>query len=94
MMTLIIDPAGQARCLYAEVIDLRSLGELHIARASRIEPDGQGNWWADLSPAAGPVLGPFGLRSEALAAELDWLNDQLASLVAVPRPIPHTITPS
>ena len=49
MMTLIIAPAGLVRCLYAEAIDLRSLGELHIARASRIEPDGLGNWWADLS---------------------------------------------
>ena len=94
MMTLIIDPAGQARCLYAEVIDLRSLGELHIARASRIEPDGQGNWWADLSPVAGPILGPFGLRSEALAAERDWLDSNLASLAAAPRPLLHVIKPS
>ena len=84
MMTLIIDPAGLARCLYTEVINLRSLGALRIARASRIEPDDQGNWWADLSPAAGPVLGPFGLRSEALAAERDWLDDNLASLAAIP----------
>ena len=44
MMALIIDPAGLARCLYAEVIDLRSLGELRIARASRIEPDDHGRW--------------------------------------------------
>ena len=94
MMTLIIDPAGQARCLYTETIDLRSLGELSITRASRIEPDELGNWWADLSPAAGSVLGPFGLRSEALAAELDWLSDHLAYLAAAPRPIPHTITRS
>ena len=94
MMTLIIDPAGLVRCLYAETIDLRSLGELSIARASRIEPDELGNWWADLSQAAGPVLGPFGLRSEALGAELDWLSDHLASLSSAPRPIPHTITPS
>ena len=84
MMTVIIDPAGHVRCLYAEVIDLRSLGPLRIARASRIEPDGQGNWWADLSPVAGPVLGPFGLRSEAFAAERDWLDDNLASLAVAP----------
>ena len=84
MMALIINPAGLARCLYTEVIDLRSLGALRIARASRIEPDDQGNWWADLSPAAGPVLGPFGLRSEALAAERAWLEDNLASLAVAP----------
>ena len=84
MMALIINPAGLARCLYTEVIDLRSLGALRIARASHIEPDDQGNWWADLSPAAGPVIGPFGLRSEALAAERDWLDDNLASLAVAP----------
>jgi hypothetical protein len=87
MMTLIIDPAGQGHCLYTEELDLRSLGSMHIARASQLEPDDQGNWWANLSPVAGPILGPFGLRSEALAAERDWLNDHLASLAAAPRPL-------
>jgi hypothetical protein len=94
MMTLIIDPAGQGHCLYTEELDLRSLGSMHIARASQIEPDDQGRWRADLSPVAGPSLGPFGLRSEALAAERDWLNEHLASLAIDPRPILHVITPS
>ena len=31
-------------------------------------------WLADLSPVNGPVLGPFDRRSEALAAELAWLE--------------------
>ena len=87
MMTLIIDPAGQGHCLYTEDLDLRSLGPMHIARASQLEPDDQGNWWANLSPVAGPVLGPFGLRSEALAAERDWLDGHLASMATAPRPL-------
>ena len=82
MMTLIIGPAGTAHCVYAEAIDLHSLGELRITRASHVEPDDLGNWLADLSAAGGPVLGPFGLRSEALAAEADWLDGRLVSLVA------------
>ena len=94
MMTLIIDPAGQAHCLYAEVIDLRAMGTFRIARASQLEPDDRGNWWADLSPVAGPTLGPFGLRSEAMAAERDWLDTHLASLTATSSPISHVITPS
>ena len=87
MMTLIIDPAGQGHCLYVEAIDLRSLGTIHIARASYLEPDDQGCWWANLSPVAGPILGPFGLRSEALAAEQNWLDEHLAFLAAAPRPL-------
>jgi hypothetical protein len=33
-----------------------------------------GDWWADLLPSGGDVLGPFGSRHAALAAEVDWLN--------------------
>jgi hypothetical protein len=94
MTTLIIDPTGQGRCLYAEVIDLRAMGTLHIARASHLEPDDQGQWWADLAPVAGPVLGPFTLRSVALAAERDWLEDHLIPVAATPQPISHVVTPS
>jgi len=42
----------------------------------RVEPDASGDWWADLSPVAGPALGPFTHRSEALHAEAMWLRDQ------------------
>jgi hypothetical protein len=37
------------------------------------EPDASGQWLADLAPVSGPILGPFAQRSEALAAESDWL---------------------
>ena len=52
---------------------LRALGKLQITRASHVEPDSDGNWWADMGPSGGPVLGPFGTRGEALAAERRWL---------------------
>ena len=32
-----------------------------------------GQWWADLLPVQGPVLGPFATNTEALAAEKAWL---------------------
>ena len=72
-MQLIILPTGEIRCIYAEVIDLARLGKLAIRRASHVEPDATGCWFADLSPVAGPVLGPFICRSEALTAEQIWL---------------------
>ena len=73
-MQLIVDPRGVVRGVYAEAIDLSRLGAMTICRASYVEPDAVGRWWADLGPVGGPTLGPFGRRSEALAAELDWLE--------------------
>jgi hypothetical protein len=74
-MDLIIDPSGRISCIYDELIDFASLGSMSIARASHVEPDPAGRWLADLAPVGGPVLGPFALRSEALAAERAWLDD-------------------
>lgn len=55
-MQLLIDPAGEVKCIYGETIELRSLGELTIARGSHVEPDALGKWWADFSPVSGPKL--------------------------------------
>ena len=74
-MQLIIDPAGTVRCVYDETVDLRALGQVHIVRASHVEPDDRGQWFADLGPVLGPTLGPFSLRGEALMAERRWLDD-------------------
>ena len=79
-MDLVFSPTGQVRCVYDEAIDLAQLGELSIRRASHVEPDDQGRWWADLAPVEGPKLGPFDRRSSALAAELAWLRARLAAL--------------
>jgi hypothetical protein len=73
-MQLRIDPTGIVCCVYGETIDLTVLGPLAIRRASHVEPDERGRWWADLSPVSGPSLGPFLSRSLALEAELSWLE--------------------
>ena len=73
-MELVITSRGSVRTLYAETIDLTVLGPAQIVRASHVEPTTDGHWSADLSPVGGPVLGPFPKRSDALAAEADWLN--------------------
>jgi hypothetical protein len=72
-MELVVDAGGGVRCIYDETLDLRELGKLQITRASHVEPDSDGNWRADMGPSGGPMLGPFGNRSEALAAERGWL---------------------
>jgi len=73
-MQIIIDSGGAVRCIYSEMINLAALGSPAISRASRVEPDQQGRWWADMSPVGGGVLGPFSVRSEAIAAERSWLE--------------------
>ena len=75
-MQLLIKPQGQVIGVYDELIDLSALGPLSIRRASFVEPDAQGQWWADLMPVHGPRLGPFPRRSQALNAERTWLEHE------------------
>ena len=72
-MELVVDAGGDVRCVYGEELDLREIGKLQITRASHVEPDRDGFWWADMGPVDGPVLGPYGSRTEALGAERRWL---------------------
>ena len=83
-MQILIDTSGDVHCVYGESIDLASIGDLHIRRASHVEPDEAGTWRADLSPVGGPTLGPFPSRSTALAAEGRWLSANW-----LPSPLPH-----
>ena len=76
---LLIGPDGTGRCVYGETldlsaVDLSALGQAEIQRGSFVEPDASARWWADLSPVAGPKLGPYARRSEALDAERAWLE--------------------
>jgi len=73
-MQIVFTPDGNARAIYTESIDLATIGTVDVRRASHVEPDGTGGWYADLSPVGGPVLSGFHQRSEALAAEVDWLE--------------------
>jgi hypothetical protein len=73
-MQLVVDPSGSVHCVYGEAIDLAALGRLTIRRASRVEPDDDGKWWAELAPVGGPMLGPFDQRGQALEAERAWLE--------------------
>ena len=74
-MNLIIESDGRVRGVFGEAIDLAALGSPRISRASHVEPDERGSWLADLAPVGGPRLGPFERRSEALEAEVAWLEE-------------------
>ena len=82
-MNIFVATDGTIRCLYGEAIDLTALGEISIRRASRVEPDRDGCWRADLTPARllngdRAFLGPFKRRADALAAEAAALEAALA----------------
>jgi len=81
-MELVVGVDGVARCIYDEALDLREIGQLQITRASHVEPDRDGYWWADMGPSGGPVLGPYGSRTKALEAERGWLA--IAALLPKP----------
>ncbi len=73
-MELVINSSGDIRCVYGEAVNLSELGRLSIQRGSHVEPTANGQWTADLSPVQGPQLGPFDCRTQALEAEVAWLN--------------------
>jgi hypothetical protein len=93
VIELMISTQGLIRAMYTEVIPIQTFGRVQIARASHVEPDATGNWWADLRPSQGPILGPFPLRSAALQAERDWLTQHVLLGPISPsqntEPIPH-----
>jgi len=76
-----IAPDGSLTAIYSdELSDLLHEGEATVQRVSHVEPvnqNGSTAWRADLSPVEGPVLGPFPLRAQALAAEVRWLEEHL-----------------
>lgn len=71
-----IGPGGEVRFIASDnLLPLKSaLGQGKTRRASHVEPNDADQWEADLSPVGGPVLGPFTKRSEALAAETEWIK--------------------
>ena len=89
---IVVALGGDARSIYDETFDFGCLGDLQIRRASHVEPDEDGKWWADLSPVGGPKLGPFARRSEALDTEVAWLRLNWSKAISVVlRPCPDPI---
>ena len=59
-MELVVAADGVARCIYGEELDLREIGRLSITRASHVEPDAEGYWWARHGALWQPVGGVGG----------------------------------
>jgi hypothetical protein len=77
-ITVFVAADGLLRFVYDdELAALLSLGANEITRASHVEPTPIG-WTADMGPSGGELLGPFGLRGDALNAEHQWLTNRLS----------------
>jgi hypothetical protein len=73
-MVLTVTPTGDLRCVYTEALDLDEFGQADIRRASAVEP-GPDGWYALI--VVGETLGPFPRRSEAIRAEVLWLEEHV-----------------
>jgi hypothetical protein len=72
-----VDDNGNLQFVYSDdLVFLSELGKPTTKRASHVEPVIDG-WTADMSPVGGPFLGPFTLRSQALAEEVEWLKENI-----------------
>ena len=74
MVASVADQASQR----PETVTSQGLFQAHA------EPDRDGNWWADMGPVDGSVLGPFENRTEALRAERGWLLESRKRVVGAP----------
>lgn len=72
---VLVRPDGTVEFIYDDGLQpLLEAGDGLIRRASHVEPAEDGRWLADLEPVGGPCLWPFRLRTEALAAEVEYLR--------------------
>lgn len=82
MTMLFMRPDGTVQAVHDESFPLPRVGEVtSIRRASHVEPAVTPHglqWTADMSPADGPILGPFSTRTQALKEEIAWLNHRLS----------------
>lgn len=74
-LLIVVSATGDLQFIHDDALaPLFAEGEVSIERASHVEPDAMGRWFADLSPVGGPLLSGYALRGEALQAEADWLR--------------------
>jgi hypothetical protein len=73
---LSISRSGSITAIYDDAhADLMAKGTAQVRRASNVEPAPQGGWLATMTD--GTVLGPYRLRSTALAEEVKYLESKL-----------------
>lgn len=79
MPTLSITPTGKIEFIHDDDMTeiVSGCGNTRIERASHVEPDTEnpGTWFVSLLPVGGPIMTGFTRRSDALAAEVKWIEE-------------------
>lgn len=75
IMIILVDGA-KIQTLYNEEFELTDIGRVELKRASHVDPI-ENKWYVDLSPVDGPIWGGFKKRSQALKAEVEWIESKL-----------------
>lgn len=79
-MKIKINPDGTINLLYTEDICVEELGKVDsIKRLFHVEPTQDNKWTATVNRDTSEcvMLGPFDKRSEALEAEVTWIEDNI-----------------
>lgn len=79
-MKIKINPDGTINILYTEDICMEELGKVDsIKRLFHVEPTQDNKWIAAANTGTSEcvILGPFDKRSEALDAEVAWIEDNV-----------------
>lgn len=82
--TIRFDPQGGVGCLYTEAIDLRSLGRLHVVRATGIDFDPREQRWEVRDATSGKLLFADPSRATCLAWERTELGPGNAQAPLLP----------
>jgi hypothetical protein len=77
--TITISNKGTITFIYDDDIAkaLSGLGKSTTTRASHVEPNTDGTWYAYMDLVGGPTLGPFNTRTEALQEEVHWIEQNI-----------------
>lgn len=79
-MKLLVSPEGVITAIYSDdlVPLIKEAEKVNISRASHVEPDDKGQWWATMKPFGEEVLlGPFETHKEAITEEVNYLEERL-----------------
>lgn len=69
---------GSVRFVWDDALaELVAQGKPIIRRVSEVVPGQDGRWWSVLGRIGGPSLGPFAKSADAIAAEVEWLRENL-----------------
>lgn len=73
---IVIQSNGTISYIWSDDIDLSELGDVQVSRASHVEFNNKSKKW-EAHTVGGTFIGAFKKRSDAIAAEVKYLEERL-----------------